>query len=137
MNTKNILSAFDTEAMCEDGEWMHLVVPGTGERAYADPDKKKPLRIKLKGPESDTWTTFFRKARQVAGEKDTRTNDEVKLSDSRLMARMTLAVENIPGVDKSDKESIVSMYRNYQDIRSQALDFISKRENFIVKPVAD
>ena len=138
MTTKNILSVFDTEAQSEQGAWLHLVTPDTDELAYADDARKKPLRIKLKGPESDTWTTFQRKVMQQRDDKkDKRTVDEMKREDARLMARMTLAVENIPGVDMVDKETVISMYENYRDIRVQALTFVLQRENFIGKPVAD
>ena len=138
MTAKNILSVFDTEAQSEQGAWLHLVTPGTDEPAYADDARKKPLRIKLKGPESDTWTTFQRKImQQQDGKKDKRSVDEMKREDARLMARMTLAVENIPGVDMADKETVISMYENYRDIRVQALTFVLQRENFIGKPAAD
>ena len=73
MTAKNILSVFDTEAQSEQGAWLHLVTPGTDELAYADDARKKPLRIKLKGPESDTWTAFQRKVmQQQDGKKDKR-----------------------------------------------------------------
>ena len=138
MTAKNILSVFDTEAQSEQGAWLHLVTPGTDELAYADDARKKPLRIKLKGPESDTWTAFQRKVmQQQDSKKDKRSVDEMKREDARLMARMTLAVENIPGVDMADKETVISMYENYRDIRVQALTFVLQRENFIGKPVAD
>ena len=131
-NNTNPLAVFDTESQSERGAWLHLVTPGTDELAYADDARKKPLRIKLKGPESDTWATFQRKVmQQQDGKKDKRSVDEIKREDARLMARMTLAVENIPGVDMADKETITSMYENYRDIRVQALTFVLHRENFI------
>lgn len=133
----NLLSIFDTEQQSEDGAWLHLTRPDTDEFAYADADNKKPLRIKLKGPESNTWTVFFRKTRQEEGKNDKRTVHDVKLSDAQLMARMTLDTENIPGVDGKDKDSLTKMYLDYQDIRSQALAFILNRENFTKKPAAN
>jgi hypothetical protein len=136
--TTNILSIFDTEAASETGAWLHLSVPGSdGELAYADADKKNPLRIKLKGPESDTWVAFFRKAAQQDNKKDKRTAQEVRLDDSKLMARMTLEVENIPGADATDRESLIRMYMDYRDIRLQALSFVMNRENFIGMPAND
>ena len=137
MTTKNILSVFDTEAQSEQGAWLHLTLPGTDDLAFADKQRKSPLRIKLKGPESDTWTGFQRRVMQSDDKKDKRTPEEIKLSDSRLMARMTLDVENIPGVTMDDKESVVQMYANYRDIRMQTLTFVLRRENFIGSPVND
>ena len=110
-----------------------MTVPGTDELAYADVARKKPLRIKLKGPDSDIWTAFQRKAFAKANDKDKRTNQEIAREDARLFARMTVAVENVPGYDKPDAD-LVEMYLKYKDIRVQALTFVMKRENFIGTP---
>lgn len=133
MSETNILALFDTESKSEDGAWLHLTVPGTDELAYADVARKKPLRIKLKGPDSDIWTAFQRKAFAKANDKDKRTNQEIAREDARLFARMTVAVENVPGYDKPDAD-LVEMYLKYKDIRVQALTFVMKRENFIGTP---
>lgn len=136
--TDNVLSVFDTEAASEAGSWLHLVKPGTGgEHAYADKDRKKPLRLKLKGPDSDTWTAFQRKAMRQSGKKDSRTHKEVAEEDAQLFARMTLEVENIPGYENPDHEKLVEMYLNYKDIRIQALQYVMDQENFTGKPLTD
>ncbi len=130
--TSNILSIFDTEAQSEAGSWLHLHTPGKyGVPAYADPDTKAlPLRIKVRGPESDIWEGFQRKAMQMG--KDSRTLEEVKRDDSKLLARMTLEIENIPGFDNT-REDLVRLYLSYQDIRQQVLSHIVEREHFLSK----
>lgn len=131
----NILKQFDTESVSESGEWLHLTIPGTDEHAYADEEQQKPLRIKLKGPDSNTWTSFQRKALRSDNKKDNRTPKEVSKEDAQLFARMTLEVENISDDEidysEADKEQLVQMYLKYKDIRIQALTFVINRENFI------
>lgn len=134
----DILKAFDTESQSESGAWLHLSLPGTdGEPAYADKERKKPLRIKLKGPDSDTWTAFQRKALAQGDKKDKRTAKEIALDDSRLFAKLTLEAENIPGFEKCDIDTMTDLYFKYKDIRIQALQFVLTRENFIGKPAND
>lgn len=127
----NILNKFDTESVSERGEWLHLTVPGTEEHAYLDDEQEKPLRIKLKGPDSDTWTAFQRKALRADNKKDKRTTKEIAKEDAQLFARMTLEVENIPEYENPDRAQLVEMYTKYKDIRIQALTFVINRENFI------
>lgn len=131
--TTDVLAMFDTEAQSEAGSWLHLHTPGEfGVPAYADPDTKLlPLRIKLRGPESDVWESFRRKAVQMT--KDNRTLEEVKRDDSKLFARMTIETENIPGTESKSRDELVRLYLNYQDIRQQALKHILQREHFLAK----
>ena len=127
----NILTMFDTESASESGSWLHLAKPGAdGDLAYADKTTDKPLRIKLKGPDSGTWTAFQRKAMKDSGKKDTRTAKDIALEDARLFSRMTLETENIPGYAATDHADLVDMYFKYKDIRMQALKWVMKQDNF-------
>lgn len=131
----NILKAFDTVGASEAGSWLHLTIPGTDELAYADDKKTKPLRIKLKGPDSEAWTAFHRKAMKTRDKKDTRTAREVALEDAKLFANMTIEWENIPddtgkGNRELTTETAVKLYLDYKDIRMQALKFVMSQENF-------
>ena len=130
-NTSNILEMFDTESASETGSWLHLTKPGTdGDLAYADKGTDKPLRIKLKGPDSGTWTSFQRKAIKASGKKDSRTSKEIAREDANLFARMTLETENIPGYEGADEAALIDMYVKYKDIRIQALKWVMNQENF-------
>jgi len=132
MKMTNILKMFDTVSSSEEGSWLHLRVPGTDEKAYADGDKqKKPLRIKLKGPDSDAWTAFARKAAKQ--ESKNKTTHEMALDDAQLMAKMTLGFDNIPDFEFS-KDAAIKLYLDYKDIRIQAINHVANRENFIKKP---
>ena len=127
----NILQMFDTESASESGSWLHLTKPGTdGELAYADKSTDKPLRIKLKGPDSGTWTALQRKAMKDSGKKDTRTAKEIAREDANLFARMTLETENIPGYEGADEAALIDMFIKYKDIRMQALRWVMNQENF-------
>lgn len=122
---------FDTESASESGSWLHLTKPGTdGELAYADKASAKPLRIKLKGPDSGTWTAFQRKAMKASGKKDIRTAKELAREDSSLFARLTLETENIPGFEGADEAALFEMFMQYKDIRMQALRWVVNQENF-------
>lgn len=129
----NILKAFDTVSSSESGAWLHLVMPGTEEKAYADGDKqKKPMRIQLKGPDSDAWTAFQRKAMKSQGKE--KSHDETVLDDAKLFAKMTLGFENIPNDDNGvlafTYESALKLYINYKSIRMQALHFVMDQSHF-------
>ena len=127
----NILQMFDTESASESGSWLHLTKPGTdGDLAYADKGTSKPLRIKLKGPDSGTWTSFQRKAMKASGKKDSRTSKEIAREDANLFSRMTLETENIPGYESAAEAALIDMYIKYKDIRIQALKWVMNQENF-------
>ena len=133
----NILKMFDTVSSSEKGAWLHLTIPGSEEKAYLDGDKqKKPMCILLKGPDSDIWTAFQRKAlKSKAKEK---THEETILEDAKLFAKMTLGFNNIPDDEGKpldfSHEAALKLYLNYKDIRMQALRFVMSQENFIEKP---
>ena len=129
----NVLAMFDTEASSESGSWLHLTKPGTdGDLAYADKEKQQPLRIKLKGPDSSTWTSFQRKAMKASGKKDDRTEKDIRREDSNLFVKMTIETENIkiPEHEVTNEFALFDMYMNYKDIRMQALKWVMKQDNF-------
>lgn len=135
----NILKQFDTVSASEEGAWLHLCAPGTDEKVYADNKKEQPLRIKLKGPDCDVWTSFQRKAMKSQGsKKDDRSPDEIAFEDAKLFAKMTIAWENMPAeVGECTTENAIKLYRDYKDIRMQALRFVMPQENFTQKPPED
>lgn len=128
----NILKQFDTVSVSEDGAWLHLCLPGSDDPAYADPgEDTKPLRIKLKGPDSEIWTAFQRKAMRQGNKDEKRTAHQIALDDSQLFAKMTMAWENFPEeCGECTFENATKVYLNYKDIRLQALRFVMKQENF-------
>jgi hypothetical protein len=144
MTMNNLLQMFDTVSSSEKGAWLHLTIPGSQEKAYTDGKKqKKPMRIMLKGPDSDEWTAFQRKAMKTQGgeSKWLKSHEDTILEDSKLFAKMTIAFDNIPNADGGvlafTFESAVKLYMNYKDIRIQALRFVMSQENFTQKPLED
>lgn len=132
----NILQQFDTVKASEEGAWLHLCAPGTDEKVYTDKANKKPLRIKLKGPDCDVWTAFQRKAMQAQSKKDSRSPEDVAYEDSKLFAKMTVAWENMPAeIGECSYENGIKLYSTYKDIRMQALRFVMSQENFTQKPL--
>lgn len=135
----SILKKFDTESICEEGAWMHLLIPDSEEKAYLDAESakpQKPMRIKLKGPECDHWQAFLRKSSKPSAQEEAKKQDpsETKLHDAQLLAKMTLGWENIPDDNEKpiefSKDSAIKLYMSYADIRRQALNFIMRRQNF-------
>jgi hypothetical protein len=130
----SILKQFDTVSASEEGAWLHLCAPGTEEKVYTEKGNKKPLRIKLKGPDCDVWTTFQRKAMQSQGKKESRSSEDVAFEDSKLFAKMTVAWENMPSeCGECSYENAIKLYTTYKDIRMQALRFVMSQENFTQK----
>ncbi|AGH31827.1 hypothetical protein SLPG_00033 [Salicola phage CGphi29] len=129
----NILKQFDTVGASNQGAWLHLQLPDNGGPAYLDEAQKKPLRLKIKGPDSDEWTAFQRKAAKK--NQDELEEDDNASVDADLFARMTLDTENIPdesgeGTRGKSYDELYQLYLDYKDIRIQALRFVLKRSNF-------
>lgn len=134
------LSVFDTVTQSTEGAWLHLTVPGSRDFAYLDGhlDKpKKPLRIQLKGADSDTFAKELQrinKKSRKTGNKE-KNLEEIAREWSELYAKMTISWENMPSEDgkplECNFENALKVYLNYKDIRVQVGDFIANQENFI------
>lgn len=123
----DILSLFDTEKASESGAWLHLKLP-TGELAYLDGDaKKKPLRIRLKGPDSPEWQAYIRKARTNTEEMDPETESK---REAELYASMTLEVQNIPEYTGDNARPLPELYAKHKEIRAQCTQFLFNRQAF-------
>ena len=135
----NILKMFDTVSSSEQGAWLHLTAPGSDEHVYIDDKQKKPMRILLKGPDSDIWTAFQRKAMKSQAKE--KSHDDTVLEDAKLFAKMTLGFDNIPDSEGKSLEftyeNALRLYRDYKDIRMQALRFVMSQSNFTLKPSED
>lgn len=138
----NILEQFNTVKLSEDGAWLHLNTPCSNKKAYADKDNKKPLRIKMKGPDCNKWSEFKLKSQRAKPEKNgkpvEKTVSEISLDDAKLLASLALEFENIPdGSGKGDLtctyENAVKLYLDYKDIRVQALSMLFDQERFMLE----
>jgi len=129
----SVLDIFDTESASARGSWLHLKHPVTGALMFIDAEQKKPLKIKLKGPDSNEWILFMRQGRKDSA-SDVVDLDAEKDRDAKAYASLTLDMQNIPGVDKNNPDSVTAMYRSHKDIREQAFVHIVNRENFTGAP---
>lgn len=142
----NILQMFDTVKLSEDGAWLHLNIPCSNKKAYADKENKKPLRIKMKGPDCNKWSEYKIKAQRAKPDKNgkyaEKTVSEIAMDNCKILAALTLGFENIPSNDgKSDLEftyeNALKLYLDYKDIQVQALAMLFEQENFMLKPRED
>jgi len=130
--SSNFLDMFDTESASESGSWLHLERPDKrGVLCYLDKEMAVPCRIKLKGPDSEEWGSFSRQSQKDKEKKIKRTNREDAVYEAKLWARMTIEIENIPGYDKPDRNTLFEMYLKHKDMRNQALYWVVNQENFI------
>ena len=138
----NILNMFDTVKLSEDGSWLHLVSPGDKEKVFADGEKKKkPLRIKLKGPDSDAWTCYVRKnTKNIGSDKEKSKQKSIadtNLDEATIAAKLTIGFDNIPNGSGDDLqfsfESALKLYLDYKDIRMQVVGFMTRQVNFTRK----
>jgi hypothetical protein len=143
----SILDCLDTEAKSNEGAWLHLRRPDSSRALlYLDDECTKPVRIKLKGPDSDTWTRYVRKeARKEAlrrqnGEKPPeKTGAEIATEDARIFSRMTMEWENMPVGENDepvpfDEDTAFEVYRKHKHLRAQILDHILDRDAFFTEP---
>lgn len=139
------LASMDKEGQANRGAWLHFTDPTTGEPAYLDKAKKKPVRVKLLGMNSNE----FRLAQIEAANKAKKGGDKeselftiedlqkTKEDAAKLYARMTSDWQNMPAFDGSDsteefsKDAAFTLYLNYSDARLQASAFISDDANFM------
>lgn len=137
----------DTETKQEQGTWLHLVDPATGELAYADAKKTKPCRIKFKGWQSEAGKESVVKGRNklmkaaVAKGKDNKPKEltledlkENAVSDAQSLTALVIDWENIPGHDNKmvefSKDNFYNAAVRMLDLRKQALEFLQDQKVF-------
>ena len=142
----NVLQMFDTVKLSEDGAWLHLNVPCSNQKAYADKEKKKPLRIKMKGPDCNKWSEFKLKSQRAKpgknGKVEEKSISEIALDDAKLLASLALEFQNIPDASGKSElpctyENAIKLYLDYKDIRVQALSMLFDQENFMLQQEKD
>lgn len=134
----SLLDCLDTKGKSERGSWLHLKNPATKDPLYLDDDQTRPVRILMKGPDSDTFAEYFRaKQRQSVAEQSYQ--DQVK-DESAFYADMALDWENMPPVQGDDetvpfsRKAALAHFTALKDLRDQAFAHITKREHFFTEP---
>lgn len=141
MTNKFNMAIFDKKTQSNNGEWLHILHPETGDPVYLEEDKdgnqSLPMRVRLLGQHSDEFEKLKAKFSRLS-----RKRSNIKLSDKEelakatnsvceMYAKMTTEIENCPAVEEHSFESLVSLYKNYIAIRVQVGDFISNDLNFM------
>lgn len=144
------LDSLDTETKQEQGAWLHLIDPATGQPAYIDEDQEKPCRVKLQGWESKAGKAVIVKARNKANraiqksrngkaKAEELTIEKLEQSaedDALALSEMALDWENIlDGSGKEvpfSKEAMFNATKNILDLRQQCLKFINNKQVFFV-----
>ena len=133
------ISQIDLEAEAEQGAWLHLRDPRSGDPLYAKSEGKKrqPVRLHLLGMESDACKTKQAELRrrrerreELEGRKSTR--EEIAQDDSELMAACTTGWENLAweGEEEFSREVAEKLYVGRPWVRGQVLSFMMNLQNF-------
>lgn len=142
------LSNLDTESAQEQGAWMHIIDPATGEPAYADLEQEKPVRIKYKGWLSQDGKEIGINGRnklvQEAVKKGKKKDEPVMMSvadleenaksDAETLTKLAIDWENIIDENgkeiKFNKETFKNVALNHLELRRQSLEFLNDQKAF-------
>jgi hypothetical protein len=102
----------------------------------------EPVRIRLRGPDSDVYREFSRKQIQkrfARGNDPKRINDldmeEVEKDSLDMLAAMTVGWENVLDTDGTEiafsTEVARALYVSYPVVREQVDTFVANRRNFL------
>lgn len=131
------LSNFNVEKMAEQGAWMELENPETGDVLKSD--EGEPVAIKVLGTDSKAWRNKNRLYQQRRIAKMTRSRSkqiDYTMSDEdacELLSECTVGWKGI--VDDGEevefsKEAAFDLYMKYIWIREQVDSFVGDRANF-------
>jgi len=131
------LSNFNVEKMAEQGAWLELENPESGE--VLESDDGEPIAIKVLGTDSKAWRNKNRQFQQRRIAKMARSRSkqiDYTMSDEdacELLSECTVDWRGI--VDDGEelefsKEAAESLYLKYIWIREQVDSFIGDRANF-------
>lgn len=136
------LATLNTRSAANEGAWLHLDHPQTGEPLYADEERSKPCRIRLLGADSDQ---FKRLANKLSSERMSKAMsrrgkltvqmDRVEEDKLDVLCECTVLCENLAWGDApvlaEDKQALRRMYQDAGWIADQVDDFMNERANFL------
>lgn len=145
------LRRFNTVGNANDGAEMHVEDPFTGELCYADADSKLPVKICMKGMNSDdarkVQLSKIKEASKAKAKKELKRGKNNKIVEEdfdfdkavyeacSLIAGLTTGFTNLIGLDekpiKYTYEAALNLYLNNEKIRTQVSNFAAEDENFI------
>lgn len=141
----------DTVKLSEEGAWVHI--EDRGQPAYlpgkdGKPDKDKPVRIKVYGPDSPTLKELLRKRAAKLLKEDGQKNIQ-KMSSKQIEAHIesreevrpsewadrTIAWENVPSPDGGlmdfSRDAAERLYTQFPAILEQLIQDAGAREDFL------
>lgn len=142
-------NVFNSQKNADDGAFLHIAHPVTGEPCYSDEDEEgneiNPIRIKMMGGSSTVAmrkleSDYNRLRAEEANKKSKKDvieeldlDDKIKRTAEKLAA-LTLDWENIEhegaALEFSYKNALM-LFTTYAEIRFQAEEFINEKVNFI------
>ena len=134
------LPQIDTKSLADTGVLMTVKQFDSDEPLIAK--NGEPVRIRLRGPDSDVYREFSRKQIQkrfARGNDPKRINDldmeEVEKDSLDMLAAMTVGWENVLDTDGTEiafsTEVARALYVSYPVVREQVDTFVANRRNFL------
>ena len=138
----NDLAHLDPTYAADQGAWLHLKHPNTGDLLYLDADQlepSKPIKIKLAGKDSTNWKAAEQADLDRRLDQAQRNNklsvkaQDVERRGLKILAAVTLEWENVmwDGKPLSCSASTAEQLYNARTwIREQVDEFVADRKNF-------
>jgi len=134
------LPQIDTKSLADTGVLMTVTQFDGDEPLIAK--NGEPVRIRLRGPDSDVYREFTRKQIQkrfARGNDPKRLNEldmeEVEKDSLDMLAAMTVGWENVLDTDGTEipfsVEVARALYVSYPVVREQVDTFVANRRNFL------
>jgi hypothetical protein len=136
------LKKFETQTVYNQGQWLHLKDPATGELAYADEEQKKPCRIQFLTFKSTKGGVIkANMAKRIKNRRELLTDDtefteadqiETIEYDAKVLSELAVGWENILDADGVELEFDPAVFYqvaiNAPELRAQCFDFIVAAE---------
>lgn len=137
MDLSNISKSVDTD----QGAFLHLEHPATGEKLYADKDEQgnpiKPIGMYLVGMDSKVYRRKQAEIanRALAKKRKQVTYEQFDENGTELLAACVVSFQNMvvdEEVMEDPKKQAHPLFLNHRWIREQADEFIGDRRNFFM-----
>lgn len=128
--TKLDLATLNTTPSAEEGSWLELEHPVTGEPL--------DIHIKLAGTDSDHYQKQLRKQQDKRLKKGFRKtkSEELENEGIELLVACTLEWKNVVHEDQElqcDAANVRWLYKNYKWIKEAVDEFVGDRSNFLLE----
>ena len=129
------ISAIDVRSGANEGAWLHISHPKTSKLLYADDDCTVPIRVKVRGLESDAVREVRESARRAnLAAKQGEVAVSLEELDKLIRLALIVDIEGLGdngrpfGSTNADKERFLKLSDN---INAQVLKFAEDSKNFL------